>query len=107
MVLYGEPAAGEVAALLQSGECVTPCLAEVVDQLVRRNGVTPEEVVVRLDPLIEAALGVVPIENRLAWQAGEFRAVHYACQGRTCPWRLACFLPVSDQTTSSPAPIVP
>lgn len=81
--LYGEPAAGEVAALLRSGECVTPspCLAEVVDQLIRRNGVKPEEVVDHLDPLIEAALGVVPIENRLAWQAGELRASHYARKG--------------------------
>ncbi len=78
--LYGEPAEGEVAALLQGGECATPapCLAEVVDQLIRRNGVQPEEVVDRLDPLIEAALGIVPVENRLGWQAGEFRAVHYA-----------------------------
>lgn len=81
--LYGEPAEGEVAALLRSGECVTPspCLAEVVDQLIRRNGVKPEEVVDHLDPLIEATLGIVPIENRLAWQAGEFRATHYARKG--------------------------
>jgi PIN domain nuclease of toxin-antitoxin system len=81
--LYGEAAEAEVAALLRSGECVTPspCLAEVVDQLIRRNGVQPEKVVDHLDPLIEASLGVVPIENRLGWQAGEFRAVYYQRSG--------------------------
>jgi PIN domain nuclease of toxin-antitoxin system len=81
--LYGEPAEGEVAALLRSGECATPspCLAEVVDQLIRRNGVKPEEVVVRLDPLIDSALGIVPVDNELAWQAGELRAVHYVRKG--------------------------
>lgn len=81
--LYGEPAEAEVAALLGGGGCATPspCLAEVVDQLIRRNGVPPEEVVDRLDPLIEASLGIVPIENRLGWQAGEFRAEFYRRSG--------------------------
>jgi PIN domain nuclease of toxin-antitoxin system len=78
--LRGEPAEHEVGALLRSGECATPasCLSEVVDRLIRRNGVRPEDVVDRLDPLIEASLGIVPIENRLGWQAGEFRGVYYA-----------------------------
>jgi PIN domain nuclease of toxin-antitoxin system len=77
--LYGEPAAGEVAALLRSGECATPapCLAELVDQLIRRNGVQPDDVADHLGLLIEASLGVLAIENEIAWQAGELRAVHY------------------------------
>lgn len=81
--LRSEPAEAEVVALLRGGECVTPstCLAEVVDQLIRRNGVQPEDVVDHLDPLIDAALGIVPIENRLGWQAGEYRAVHYSRSG--------------------------
>lgn len=77
--LYDEPAEGEVAALLRSGECATPapCLTELVDQLIRRNGVHPGDAIDHLGPLIEASLGVVAIENEIAWQAGEFRALHY------------------------------
>jgi hypothetical protein len=78
-VLLAEPAAGpEVAGFPRQGDCATPasCLTEAVDRLVRRNGVPPEDVVGHLDPLIDAALGVIPIENSIAWQAGEFRGVH-------------------------------
>jgi rRNA-processing protein FCF1 len=49
----------------------------VVDQLVRRFGVRPEDVVDHLDPLIGAALGIIPVENSIAWQAGELRGLHY------------------------------
>lgn len=52
-----------------------------MDHLVRLKGVTPEEVVNFLDPLIDAALGIVAIENRLGWQGGEFRGVHYGRRG--------------------------
>lgn len=78
-LLNDEPAAGEVAELLRSNECATPasCLTEVVDRLIRRAGVRAEEVVDRLAPLTDASLGVIPIENRMAWLAGEFRGVHY------------------------------
>lgn len=78
-LLYDEPAADEVTRLLRGGECATPstCIAEVVDQLIRRNGVQPALVVDHLDPLIEVSLGVVPVENRLGWRAGELRASHY------------------------------
>ncbi len=77
--LRGEPAEHEVGGLLRSGECVTPasCLSEVVDRLIRRSGVRPEDVVDRLGPLIEASLGIVPLENEIGWQAGELRGVHY------------------------------
>ncbi len=78
-LLRGEPAEGEVAALLRSGECATPapCLAEVVDRLIRRAKVKPGEVVDQLEPLIAASLGVLAVENRIAWQAGELRGAHY------------------------------
>lgn len=79
-LLRYEPAGPEVAELLRGRDCATPapCLTEVVDRLIRRGGVPPEEVVDRLDPLIEGRLRVLPIENRIAWQAGEFRGVHYS-----------------------------
>jgi predicted nucleic acid-binding protein len=78
-LLRGEPAEEEVKALLRRGPCATPstCLAEVVDRLIRLGGIPPKEVVHHLDPLIETSLGIVPIENRLGWQAGQDRAVHY------------------------------
>jgi PIN domain nuclease of toxin-antitoxin system len=82
-LLRDEPAAAEVAGLLKGGDCATPssCLAEVVDRLIRHTGVEPEEVVDRLDPLIEVSLGIVPLENRLGWQAGEFRGLYYRRNG--------------------------
>lgn len=82
-LLRGEPGESEVVGLLHRGDCATPssCLAEVVDHLIRHTGVTPEDVVDRLDPLIEASLGVIPIENRLGWQGGELRALRYARNG--------------------------
>ncbi len=82
-LLRGEPAEAEVAGLLRGGGCVTPssCLAEVVDHLIRHTGAEPEEVVDRLEPLIEASLGIVPLENRLGWQAGEHRGVFYRRSG--------------------------
>jgi predicted nucleic acid-binding protein len=78
-LLKDEPAAGEVAALLRGGDCATPasCLSEVVDRLIRRSGVRAEDVVDRLEPLIDASLTILPIENRAGWQAGEFRGIHY------------------------------
>lgn len=79
-LLWSEPAESEVATLLRSGECATPasCLSEVVDQLIRCAGVPAEDVVDSLEPLIEASLMILPVENRLAWRAGELRAAHYA-----------------------------
>jgi PIN domain nuclease of toxin-antitoxin system len=79
-VLRREPAAAEVAELLRKADCATAasCLSEVVDRLVRRYGVLPKDVIDHLDPLIDASLGIVPIENQIAWQAGELRGVHYA-----------------------------
>lgn len=79
-LLWSEPAEPEVAALLRSDECATPapCLSEIVDQLVRCAGVPVADVADSLEPLIEASLKVLPVENRLAWRAGELRATHYA-----------------------------
>lgn len=78
-LLRRESAGPEVAELLRQGGCATSasCLAEVVDQLVRRFGIRPEDVIDHLDHLIDAALGIVSIENSIAWRAGELRGVHY------------------------------
>jgi PIN domain nuclease of toxin-antitoxin system len=109
--LSGEPAESEVAALLRSEDCATPssCLTEVVDHLIRRNGVPPDEVLHRLGPLIEASLRIVPLENEVGWQAGEFRGVHYARDGSDLSLAdcllLACVGP-DDRLASSDAALV-
>ena len=79
-LLKDEPAAGEVAELLGDEDFATPasCLSQVVDRLIRRAGVRPEDVVDRLEPVIDASLGIIPVETRLGWLAGELRGVHYA-----------------------------
>lgn len=84
-LLLGEPGEDDVAALIQGGGCATaaPCLSEAVDHLIRRTGVRREEVVDRLEPLINASLGIFPTENRIAWEAGEIRAEHYARKRRS------------------------
>lgn len=107
--LRGEPAENEVDALLRSGECATPasCLAEVVDRLIRRSGVRPEDVIDRLDPLIEVALGIVPLANEIGWRAGKFRGVHYSRNGSDLSLAdcllLACIGPDDKLATSDTA----
>lgn len=109
--LRGEPAEREVDALLRSGECATPasCLSEVVDRLIRRGGARPEDVTAHLGPLIEASLGIVPLENEIGWQAGEFRGVHYARAGADLSLAdcllLACVGP-GDKLASSDGPLL-
>lgn len=82
-MLRSEPAEVEVKTLFYRGECVTPatCLGEVVDQLIRRHGVVPEDIADHLEPLVDASLRIVPIENDLGWQAGQDRGVHYNRNG--------------------------
>jgi uncharacterized protein with PIN domain len=110
-MLRDEPAAAEVKALLYRGGCATPatCLAEVVDQLVRRHDVRPGDVADSLEPLIDASLGIVPVENELGWQAGEDRAVHYARTGSDLSLAdcvlLAC-VGTDDELASSDGPLL-
>jgi PIN domain nuclease of toxin-antitoxin system len=110
-LLYGEAAADEVAALLWGRDCATPstCLAEVVDRLVRRDRIPPEDVAERLDPLIGATLGIAPVENMVGWQAGEFRGVHYSRSGADLSLAdavlLAC-VGVEDELASSDSDLV-
>lgn len=98
-LLLGEPAESEVAELLRRSVCATPapCLSEVVDRLVRRHGVEPGRVVDRLGLLIDASLGVLAIENRIGWLAGELRATH--CDRKTATLSLSdCILLASTGT---------
>lgn len=76
--LLGEPAAPEVAELLQRDEraVLTPLgVAEVLDRLVQISGVDPDEAVLDL-----AELGLInaqPLDPAIALQAGLLRARRY------------------------------
>lgn len=78
-LLLARPAEEEVATLLHRGGCATPtpCMTEVVDQLVRRRGLTPDQVVEQFGPLVDEAVSVRPLDAEIAWRAGEIRAAHY------------------------------
>jgi predicted nucleic acid-binding protein len=78
-LLRAQPAEDEVAALLHRGNCATPspCLAEVVDRLVRRWGASEDEATDQVGPLIDEAVSVLPVGSAAAWRAGMLRAQHY------------------------------
>jgi predicted nucleic acid-binding protein len=79
-LLVGEPAESEVALLLRNDECAipAPCLAELVDQLIRKNDTPPDAISERLGPLIDESVSVLGVDAQTAWRAGELRATHYA-----------------------------
>ena len=78
-LLLGQPAEAEVSELLRRGNCgiPAPCLAEVVDKLLRKRQVDPAAVSERLGALIEEVVQVLPTDQRIAWRAGELHATHY------------------------------
>lgn len=78
-LLRGQPAKVEVADLLRSGDCATPapCLAEIVDRLIRRWGASPDQVAERLGALVDESVAVLGVNSTIAWRAGELRAAHY------------------------------
>ena len=78
-LLRREPAGPEVAELIRYRNCVTPapCLAEVLDKLIRRHGVDPSRLSERLGALIDESVSVLNVDVRMAWRAGELRAIHY------------------------------
>lgn len=78
-VLRREPGAPQVAELLRSRACATPapCVAEVVDKLIRRHGIAPGDLAERLGPLLDESIAVVAVDSQTAWRAGEIRASHY------------------------------
>jgi predicted nucleic acid-binding protein len=78
-VLRREPGAPEVAGLLRSRACATPapCVAELVDKLVRRHAIAPDDLAEKLGPLFGESIAVVAVDSQTAWRAGEIRASHY------------------------------
>jgi PIN domain nuclease of toxin-antitoxin system len=80
-LLLGEPAAEEVAGLLerpgQPASASVINLAEVVDVLVRINGRPIDAVMEKLDWLTAGGLESVDVDEGLAIAAGRIRAKHY------------------------------
>jgi predicted nucleic acid-binding protein len=78
-LLRGQPAERDVADLLKRGNCAipAPCLAEVVDLMVRIYEVEPPTLAERLGALIDEVLPVLEVDQRIAWRAGELHAAHY------------------------------
>lgn len=79
-LLLDEPAAPEIAKLMRSGDCGTPapCVAEVKDRLIRRHGISEEEFLERVGPLVDVAVAGVPVGVPVAQRAGGIRASHYS-----------------------------
>ncbi len=77
--LAGAPGATDVRGLLEGGRAAitTLNLAEAVDVLARRFAVAPARTRSLVDPLLDGALSLLPVEARQAWRAGELRAAHY------------------------------
>jgi predicted nucleic acid-binding protein len=82
-LLLDEPAADEVAELLRSRSCAipAPCVAEVLDRVMRRHAISRREFLERVDPLVDEVLLGLTIDIRVAQRAGEIRAAHYARDG--------------------------
>lgn len=88
-LLGGEPAAPEVQAILKRGgtQMTTVNLAETLDRLQRRYGLSADRTRPVIDGLLDDVLTVVPLGPSEAWRAGELRARHY--HRERCPLSLA------------------
>ena len=76
--LRGEPAAGDVAALLGSPTVLSSVnAAEVFDQLVRVFGREPDHVHADFALLSHTGMDIAPVPVDLALHAGRLRARHY------------------------------
>lgn len=78
-LLRDEPAAPRVAVALRAeGTAIVAAnLAEAVDVLMRREGVAESAVRTAIGRLTSTRLGVIPVDEALAWRAGILRARRY------------------------------
>ena len=78
-LLAEEPAAGEVEALLRSGEAAITAvnLAEALDVLQRVQGISRERLQTVTTPLVGERMRLRPIDERIARDAADIRARRY------------------------------
>ena len=87
-LLRDEPAAADVTGVLEGPTAMSAAnYAEVIDHLVRLAGTDADEAEIRMQLLVETGMRVIPIDMRMAGQAGEIRARRYA--RRSCEISLA------------------
>jgi PIN domain nuclease of toxin-antitoxin system len=88
-LLGNEPAAEEVRALLSddAAAMTTVNLAEAVDRLHRRYGLSGARTRPVIEGLVDEALPLVALGPREAWRAAEIRSTHY--HRTRCPLSLA------------------
>jgi PIN domain nuclease of toxin-antitoxin system len=88
-LLGNEPAATEVQAMLSDGGAAmtTVNLAETVDRLQRRYGLSSARTRPVIEGLLDEALALISLGAREAWRAAEIRASHY--HRAQCPISLA------------------
>lgn len=104
-----EKAASEVDELMRTNATaiVATNLSEVVDSLIRKEGLAEGEVVPRLGTVVGPLVGIRPVAEAACWQAGVLRSRHY--DRTTCDVSLAdCILLASAErhdsiATSDPA----
>lgn len=77
--LVGGPAAGQVRGILREGNAAiaTANLAEVLDVSQRVFGMPIDRAMEAIDPLLEVALSLIPLDVAIARRAAVVRATHY------------------------------
>lgn len=77
--LRGEPGQREVEAILRAGHAAISAvnLAEVVDLLGRRGGLTAGQIRAGVSGLLADTIAVLACEHEHGQRAGELRAAHY------------------------------
>lgn len=83
-LLGAEPAASTVRSLIDRDDAAIPApnLAEVIDQLSRRRGVSQATLRGALEPLLDHTIAVIDATAEHGWRAGLLRARHYHRQSR-------------------------
>lgn len=108
--LRQEPASEQVIPLLRSGECsVTSVnLAEVLDQLMRVDGFSRDEVAEIVSPLLTEVVRVESVPEDVAWRAAELRQRYYRRKDAELSLADCVLLASADRTRgiATPDPVV-
>jgi predicted nucleic acid-binding protein len=78
-VILGEPAMGQVRALIREGNTAMTAvnIIEVYDVATRREGISPTRVRDVVEPLFEGMIEPISVHADLAREAAEIRIEHY------------------------------
>ena len=88
--LVGGPAAPQVRAILREGDAALASakLAEALDVSQRVYGLSINRAMEVIDPLLESALSLVPLDLTVARGAARIRAEYYHCSSRPITWHI-------------------